>query len=197
MGTPTAVTRAVSGGLERSPASNRKTSIESMISTMPDLTRCNSAMGPAENDDKMEDSADDYDRMFAAIHDIIGYIDEDTHAPIVLELLLQRAAQTWPGSARGEVVPGSSGALVSSLLWQHCGWDSPTGRKLIRRLCMAFNRYAEQGVMPKESFIQLAQDAGWVTKRDMSARFSRLAQAFTDIVGSDSQSAEFSEFVLL
>lgn len=154
------------------------------------------ARGP-EDEERQLEAVDEFDKIWCAMSELVGDLHEASCGPIILEVLLQLVSRYWPGHQPDEVVPGGSGSLVSALLWYHCGWDSPLGRKLVRRLCHAFNRYMEEGVLSKAGFIQLSTDAGWVTKRDISSRCDRLSKAFDDVVGDEEGCAEFGDFVLL
>lgn len=117
-------------------------------------------------------------------------------SPILLELLLQleAAQERIDGSSTKRVT--SASALVSCLLWEVFGWDTPVGRRLIRRMCQVFNEYADYGNMAVTDFIKVCSDAGWVTNRDVSAKHARFVRAFST-VANGSEQVPFHGFIVL
>eukprot|EP00931_Biecheleriopsis_adriatica_P102940 TRINITY_DN77845_c0_g1_i1.p1 TRINITY_DN77845_c0_g1~~TRINITY_DN77845_c0_g1_i1.p1 ORF type:complete len:944 (+),score=208.55 TRINITY_DN77845_c0_g1_i1:116-2947(+) len=93
--------------------------------------------------------------------------------PLVLELLLQkRAARRYARKASygEEVTPeehaSATEELLLELLWSTFGWDSPPGRRLLRRLCRAFTRIitsSDEG-LSIAGFNRLCGTAGWTLR---------------------------------
>lgn len=113
-------------------------------------------------------------------------------SPLVLELLVQCAAAVEPSL-------GGAEAMVGKILWQRCGWDTPVGRRLLRRLCRTFDRYAggtAGGTLSRTAFTRLCSDAGWATQRDHHAKHSRFIQVFDTAVG-DAPSADFIDLLYM
>jgi len=128
---------------------------------------------------------------------VVGFVAERTRAvcaPMVLELLMQWVAAAEPWSLDGlEAVE----TLVGEILWERCGWDTPAGRRLLRRICRTFDRYAGgEEILSRTSFIKVCNDSGWSTERDHHAKHSRFSQVFTEAVG-DSQTADFIDFLYM
>jgi len=145
------------------------------------------SQAPAETEAARLEALEDYKQVKDAIVDCLGDLNDDACGPFVLELLLQLVVRDWPGHEGNEMVPGGAAALVCSLLWSYRGWDSPIGRRLIRRLCVVFNHYAADGILTRTAFIQLCNDAGWVTKRDLSAKNARWWKTFSSVCGEETE----------
>jgi len=113
--------------------------------------------------------------------------------PLLMEALLQHAATVKYGSE-----PGGGDELAASLLWKLCGWDSPSGRRLIRRLFRVFDRYAQAGggglVLTQSGFLKLCTDGGLTSSRDKD--YSGFQHLFASAVAQTSQnSAHFLAFL--
>lgn len=111
----------------------------------------------------------------------------DACRPLVLEALLQLAASHNEGA--------SSESSVLDLLWELCGWDSPAARRLLRRLCRAFNGYAKNGELSLSGFFKLCHDAGWSVTREIASKTNRFQIFFVDAVGFSDKDASFADFV--
>jgi len=124
---------------------------------------------------------------------------EPAFAPLVLETLLQKTVFDNTGHISGaDVVPGGSGALAASILWEYLGWDSPIARRLIRRLSVVFLSYSSDGVMSRHAFLRFCRDAGWIAPHQMNESAKRFSNAFTRVCGSSQRDhAQFPDFILL
>lgn len=115
-------------------------------------------------------------------------------APLVMEVLLQ--------GIMSQTINGTE-ALAGEILWRNFGWDSPVGRRLVRKLCRVYNRYASgsaKGSMSKAAYLRLCADAGWATQKDISGKQLRFATIFDDAVGNlppDGNSADFFDFIYI
>mmetsp|Transcript_66986 Transcript_66986/g.187033 ORF Transcript_66986/g.187033 Transcript_66986/m.187033 type:complete len:870 (+) Transcript_66986:158-2767(+) len=109
---------------------------------------------------------------------------------VTLEAMLQLAA-------RATHKAGGSEELVMTLLWEIVGWDSPAARRLLRRICRAFDRFARNGELFLQGFIKLCHDAGWSTSRDHASKHERLTTIFSELVGFTEASANFMEFMMM
>eukprot|EP00929_Paragymnodinium_shiwhaense_P074580 TRINITY_DN38179_c0_g2_i1.p1 TRINITY_DN38179_c0_g2~~TRINITY_DN38179_c0_g2_i1.p1 ORF type:complete len:851 (-),score=155.92 TRINITY_DN38179_c0_g2_i1:225-2777(-) len=110
--------------------------------------------------------------------------------PLLTEVLMQHAAQHKYGSASGD-------EMISVLLWRLCGWDSPSGRRLIRRLCRIFDRYAQAGGggMTKSGFVRMCIDGGLTSSRDKD--LPKFQQLYVSVVGSEKENTHFLVFLTI
>lgn len=90
---------------------------------------------------------------------------------------------------------GDSGPSAQ-VLWTLCGWDSPRGRRLLRRVCRVFDRYCGGHEMSRQAFHKMCVDASWASSRD--ARTARVAEIYDRALaerGEESCVADFIDFV--
>jgi len=89
-------------------------------------------------------------------------------------------------------------ALICDILWRRCGWDSPVGRRLLRRLRQVFHNYAKNGELSQKAFLRFAEHAGFAQVRGTRAGHgsAKLSMAFTDTV-REAERANFSDFLRL
>lgn len=110
-----------------------------------------------------------------------------TVPPLLFSLLLQEAAR------RRDKDPDE---LVRELLWRHCHWDFPGGRKLLRQLKRVFDNYARGGTLNQAGFLRLAQEVGIMRNDPRAGVREKLARAYAVQMKSTAP-APFAEFVRL
>jgi len=124
---------------------------------------------------------------------------------IVLELLLQR--QVALAGEKSETTEEKNLAqsveeLCSELLWRLFGWDSPQGRRLIRRLSRLFFRLTATSneELSKPSYLRLCADAGWTApikhKKKLQTGENPFVSYFTQAIGTNS-GADLIDFLYL
>lgn len=114
---------------------------------------------------------------------------------LLLELLLQGIFHRTSGmqSAAKKRNPKE---LLGCLLWHHCGWDSPIGRRSLRKLFRAYDAYTSGGQMSSDEFFRFGHDAGLTTRRDIVDRHKRFSTAFRELMG-DVEKLQFNDFLAL
>merc|ERR1719282_225480 len=110
-------------------------------------------------------------------------------SPLLLEILMQRMfAYVDDGSTVED--------LVGEVLWEHCGWDSPQGRRLVRRLQRIFDRYTSGHKISKASFVKLCSDADLTSHSNSSLKTAQLCDFFNEVAG-DKHMVNFADFLYL
>lgn len=89
-------------------------------------------------------------------------------------------------------------SMVSDILWKICGWNTPVGRRNLRRLCRVFDRYASSHEMSRAVFLKICTDAGWANLRDLSCKSSRFNEIFDYALSSRGvENADFIDFLYM
>lgn len=143
------------------------------------------------------DTINGLENLFDAVVSVFHQFGVDEFAmsccgPLLLELLLQGVAHSSTSSKNAS----SCKELIGSMLWLHCGWDSPIGRRLLRRMCRAYDAYSSAGAMSNNEFFRFCHDAGLTTRRDVVDKHKRFNAAFTDLMG-ETEKLQFDDFLAL
>jgi len=129
---------------------------------------------------------------------------------LILELLLQREVATRVRSStekvdnsdlhwRVEIINSSMQDYMPELMWQVMGWNTPAGRRILRRLSFAFFQVTSttKNELSRKSFLRLCQQAGWDANfRSKSAGDAFFGSLFDDVVWSGG-SADLLSFLKL
>jgi len=115
---------------------------------------------------------------------------------LTLELLLQKEVAHRVRSNTGkvensdlhwrvEIIESSMQDYLPELMWQVMGWNTPAGRRVLRRCSFAFFQLTAEtkNEMTRKGFLRLCHEAGWDSKfRSKSASDAFFGSIFDDAV---------------
>ncbi|CAE7225707.1 cep41-a [Symbiodinium sp. CCMP2592] len=115
---------------------------------------------------------------------------------LTLELLLQKEVAHRVRSNTGkvensdlhwrvEIIESSMQDYLPELMWQVMGWNTPAGRRVLRRCSFAFFQLTAEtkNEMTRKGFLRLCHEAGWDSKfRSRSASDAFFGSIFDDAV---------------
>jgi len=118
---------------------------------------------------------------------------------LVLEVMVQYMVADETVIVGGADHTPSVQVLINEFLWKDCGWDTPLGKRLLRRICRVYDRYASGnagGTLTKVNWFRLCNDAGWATSKDHATKNQRFDLIFRDAVG-DAPTGTLIDFIFM